>query len=75
VEIFDPESYCTDIYTDPDEQKSNLVWEDTRVRLLDNDKSTVLYETVYPVALLRATRDGSLFIPGTSAARIPIIWM
>jgi len=48
VEIFDPESYCTDIYTDPDEQKSNLVWEDTRVRLLDNDKSTVLYETVYP---------------------------
>jgi len=48
VEMFDPESYCTDIYTDPDEQKANLVWEDTRVRLLDSDRSTVLYETVYP---------------------------
>jgi uncharacterized repeat protein (TIGR01451 family) len=48
IELFDPESYSTDVYTDPDEQNENLLWEDTRFRLLDSDQTTVLYQQVYP---------------------------
>jgi uncharacterized repeat protein (TIGR01451 family) len=48
IDLFDPESYSTDLYADPDEQNDNLLWEDTRFRLLDSDRATVLYQQVYP---------------------------
>ena len=47
IELFDPESYCNDVFSDPDEQGSNGAWEDTRFRLLESNRSTVVYEYTY----------------------------